>query len=170
MQSLALCRRAWALSRRELCLSQRRCSRGLSLQKEALGRLQREAEALTFRRIAIAMSGGVDSSVAALLLKQAGFNVFGIHMRNWEEEEEKGAHAGPTHCSSAQDLLDTKRTCDALGIELHQVRTNPKRETPARYIPSISHSVLRPEQLLRPEPRHVLFLRPADLTLFYNDR
>ena len=73
--------------------------------------------------IAVAMSGGVDSSVTAWLLKEAGYNIFGIHMQNWDEEEEKGMHAEVSgHCSSAQDLLDARRTCDLLGVELKLVR------------------------------------------------
>lgn len=102
-------------------LSHRQSSRRLCLEAEAVRAFQREAEALPFKKIAIAISGGVDSSVAALLLKRAGLDVFGIYMRNWDEEEEKGAYTGSTHCSSAQDQLDAKRTCEALGIELHQV-------------------------------------------------
>ena len=74
------------------------------------------------KRVAVAMSGGVDSSVVAHLLKSQGLDVFGIHMQNWDEEEERGVHAGPGHCSSAQDLLDVRTTCDKIGIELHQVR------------------------------------------------
>lgn len=67
------------------------------------------------------MSGGVDSSVAALLLQQAGYEIFGMHMRNWDEEEEKGEHRGPGVCSGAQDLADAKDTCRALGIEMQEV-------------------------------------------------
>ena len=75
------------------------------------------------RRIAVAMSGGVDSSVTAWLLKQAGHDVFGIHMRNWEEEEERGMHREVSgQCSSMQDLLDAARTCRALDIPLKEVR------------------------------------------------
>jgi tRNA(Ile)-lysidine synthase TilS/MesJ len=73
------------------------------------------------RPIAIAMSGGVDSSVAALFLKNAGYEIFAIHMQNWDEEEEKGVHNEPGVCSSAQDLLDVKRTCRILDIPLHEV-------------------------------------------------
>ena len=73
--------------------------------------------------IAVAMSGGVDSSVAAWLLKEAGHDVMGIHMINWDEDEEKGMHTEVSgHCSSAQDLLDARRTCDVLGIPFKQVR------------------------------------------------
>ena len=73
--------------------------------------------------IAVAMSGGVDSSVAAWLLRDAGFSVFGVHMVNWDQEEEQGMHAEASgHCSAAQDQLDARRTCDALGIQLKQVR------------------------------------------------
>jgi tRNA (5-methylaminomethyl-2-thiouridylate)-methyltransferase len=68
------------------------------------------------------MSGGVDSSVVAHLLKDQGLDVFGIHMQNWDEEEERGAHTGPGHCSSAQDLLDVRATCEHIGIELHHVK------------------------------------------------
>ncbi len=75
--------------------------------------------------VAIAMSGGVDSSVAALFLKNEGHEVFAIHMQNWDEEEEQGAHKGPGVCSSAQDLLDVKRTCRLLDIPLHEVFANP---------------------------------------------
>uniref|UniRef100_A0A7S0QQE7 tRNA-5-taurinomethyluridine 2-sulfurtransferase n=1 Tax=Cryptomonas curvata TaxID=233186 RepID=A0A7S0QQE7_9CRYP len=80
--------------------------------------------------VAIAMSGGVDSSVAALFLKNAGHEVFAIHMQNWDEEEEQGTHKGPGVCSSAQDLLDVKRTCRLLDIPLHEVGAHrtPRRD------------------------------------------
>lgn len=56
------------------------------------------------------MSGGVDSSVAALLLKEAGHEVIGVFMRNWEEEDEDGA------CTAQQDWEDVRAVCDVLGI------------------------------------------------------
>jgi hypothetical protein len=85
-------------------------------------RLLCSTDSLKGKRVAVAMSGGVDSSVVAHLLKAQGLDVFGIHMQNWDEEEERGVHVGPGHCSSAQDLLDVRATCDRIGMELHQVR------------------------------------------------
>lgn len=66
------------------------------------------------RRIIVAMSGGVDSAVTALLLKRAGHDVQGLFMHNWEEDE-----AG--YCTSAQDFQDARRVADELGIVLHRV-------------------------------------------------
>ena len=59
------------------------------------------------------MSGGVDSSVAALLLKQQGHAVRGLFMKNWEEDD------GTEYCTARQDLEDADRVCDKLGIALH---------------------------------------------------
>uniref|UniRef100_A0A7S4NK88 tRNA-5-taurinomethyluridine 2-sulfurtransferase n=2 Tax=Guillardia theta TaxID=55529 RepID=A0A7S4NK88_GUITH len=83
-------------------------------------RLQ-SASCVRHKTIAVALSGGVDSSVAALLLKRQGHKIFGIYMKNWEEEEEKGENKQVKHCSSAQDLLDVKSTCKQLDMELKQV-------------------------------------------------
>lgn len=66
-------------------------------------------------RIAVGISGGVDSSVAAYLLKQQGYDVFGIFMKNWEDSFSSG------YCSVEEDLEDAKDVCDTLGIELHTV-------------------------------------------------
>lgn len=57
------------------------------------------------------MSGGVDSSVAAFLLKEAGHHVSGIFMKNWEEEDED------TYCPAQKDMEDAKSVCDLLGID-----------------------------------------------------
>jgi len=61
------------------------------------------------------MSGGVDSSVAALLLHQAGHDVIGVFMNNWEETNEDGA------CTSERDWADVRAVCDVIGIPYYAV-------------------------------------------------
>jgi len=61
------------------------------------------------------MSGGVDSSVAALLLKQQGHQVAGVFMKNWEEDDTD------TFCPASQDMADAQAVCDQLGIELIRI-------------------------------------------------
>jgi tRNA-specific 2-thiouridylase len=61
------------------------------------------------------MSGGVDSSVAALLLKQQGYDVIGLFMKNWEDDDTD------EYCSSRQDLIDAASIADILGIPLEAV-------------------------------------------------
>ncbi len=62
------------------------------------------------KTVVVGMSGGVDSSVAALLLKQQGYNVIGLFMNNWEEKDDSG------ECSSADDFDDVRRVCAKLHI------------------------------------------------------
>ena len=64
--------------------------------------------------VIVGLSGGVDSSVAAFLLKQQNCHVEAVFMQNWQEQ-------GNDHCSSAQDLTDAKQVCDLLKIPLHTV-------------------------------------------------
>lgn len=59
------------------------------------------------------MSGGVDSSVSAYLLKQQGYTVEGLFMKNWDEDD------GTEYCSAKADLADAQMVCDTLGIKLH---------------------------------------------------
>lgn len=66
-------------------------------------------------RIVVGLSGGVDSSVAALLLVEQGHEVHGVFMKNWEDSHEVG------YCSAAEDLEDARSICDTLDIPLHQV-------------------------------------------------
>jgi len=61
------------------------------------------------------MSGGVDSSVAALLLLEQGYQVEGLFMKNWEEDDDAD------YCAAAKDLADAQAVCDQLGISLHSV-------------------------------------------------
>ncbi len=63
----------------------------------------------------VGLSGGVDSSVAALLLKERGYNVIGLFMLNWEETDANGA------CSAEEDFADVKRVCAALDVPYYSV-------------------------------------------------
>src|SRR4051812_39517809 len=67
------------------------------------------------KRIVVGMSGGVDSSVAALLLKQQGYDVVGLFMKNWEDDDDD------EYCSSRQDLIDAVSVADRIGIEIEAV-------------------------------------------------
>jgi len=69
----------------------------------------------TKHRIVVGLSGGVDSSVAAWLLKKAGHEVVGIFMKNWEDDDTD------EYCSSRQDLVDAASVADVVGIELQAV-------------------------------------------------
>jgi tRNA-uridine 2-sulfurtransferase len=66
-------------------------------------------------RIVVGMSGGVDSSVAALVLKRQGYQVVGLFMKNWEDDDDD------EYCSTRQDLVDVASVCDVIGIELEVV-------------------------------------------------
>ncbi|TDB56245.1 tRNA 2-thiouridine(34) synthase MnmA [Photorhabdus luminescens] len=67
------------------------------------------------KKVIVGMSGGVDSSVSAYLLQQQGYQVAGLFMKNWEEDDDE------EYCSAATDLADAQSVCDKLGIELHTV-------------------------------------------------
>lgn len=66
-------------------------------------------------KVIIGMSGGVDSSVSAFLLKEAGYQVEGVFMKNWEEDD------NDEYCAAAEDLADAQAVADKLGIELHTI-------------------------------------------------
>jgi len=67
------------------------------------------------KRVIVGMSGGVDSSVAALLLKQQGYRVSGLFMKNWEDDDTA------EYCSSREDLVDAVAVADRIGIEIDVV-------------------------------------------------
>jgi tRNA-specific 2-thiouridylase len=67
------------------------------------------------KRIVVGMSGGVDSSVAALLLKQQGHQVSGLFMKNWEDDDTD------EYCSSREDLVDAVAAAERIGIEIDVV-------------------------------------------------
>lgn len=66
-------------------------------------------------KIIVGLSGGVDSAVAGYLLKQQGYDVEAMFMKNWEEDDTE------VYCSAAQDLADAQQVCDQLDIPLHSV-------------------------------------------------
>ncbi|QDP40700.1 tRNA 2-thiouridine(34) synthase MnmA [Radiobacillus deserti] len=66
-------------------------------------------------RVVVGMSGGVDSSVAALLLKQQGYDVVGIFMKNWDDTDENGV------CTATEDFSDVVRVCNQLDIPYYSV-------------------------------------------------
>lgn len=63
--------------------------------------------------VIVGMSGGVDSSVSALLLKEQGYKVEGLFMKNWDEDD------GTDYCTAKEDLADAQGVANALGIKLH---------------------------------------------------
>jgi len=65
------------------------------------------------QRVVLGLSGGVDSAVAALLLKERGADVHALHMTNWDDED--------GYCTAAEDLQDARRVCEQLDIPLHHV-------------------------------------------------
>ncbi len=67
------------------------------------------------KRVVVGMSGGVDSSVTALLLKQQGYDVIGLFMKNWEDDDDG------EYCSSRQDLIDAVSVADNIGIPIEAV-------------------------------------------------
>jgi len=66
-------------------------------------------------RVIVGLSGGVDSAVAALLLKQQGYEVAGLFMKNWEDDDRDG------HCAAEDDYKEARRVCEVLEIPLHAV-------------------------------------------------
>ncbi|MGN0961446.1 MAG: 7-cyano-7-deazaguanine synthase, partial [Christensenellales bacterium] len=66
-------------------------------------------------KVIVGMSGGVDSSVAAALLIEQGYEVIGLFMHNWEEDDENEV------CSAVTDYEDVKRVCNKLGIPYYTV-------------------------------------------------
>ncbi len=67
------------------------------------------------KRVILGMSGGVDSSVSALLLKEAGYEVIGLFMKNWDEKDEYGV------CTATEDSEDARKVANQLGIPYYSI-------------------------------------------------
>ncbi|MBU3735497.1 MAG: tRNA 2-thiouridine(34) synthase MnmA [Methylobacterium sp.] len=67
------------------------------------------------QRVVVGLSGGVDSSVTALLLKQQGYDVVGLFMKNWEDDDTED------YCPARQDLIDAAAVADRIGIDIEAV-------------------------------------------------
>ena len=66
-------------------------------------------------KVVVGLSGGVDSSVSAWLLKEQGYAVIGLFMKNWEDDDDS------EYCSSRQDFIDATAVADVIGIDIEAV-------------------------------------------------
>ena len=67
------------------------------------------------KKVVIGMSGGVDSSVAAWMLKEQGYEVVGLFMKNWEDDDDS------EYCSTRQDWIDAASVADVVGVDIEAV-------------------------------------------------
>ena len=67
------------------------------------------------KTVVVGLSGGVDSAVSAYLLKKQGYEVIGLFMKNWEDDDDI------EYCSSRQDLIDATAVADVIGIDIEAV-------------------------------------------------
>ncbi len=81
-------------------------------------------------RVVVGMSGGVDSSVTALLLKEQGYDVIGIFMKNWDDTDENG------FCTATEDYKDVAAVADQIGIPYYSV--NFEKSTGTAYLSTFS--------------------------------
>ena len=77
------------------------------------------------KRVVLGLSGGVDSAVAAYLLKKQGYEVIGVFMRNWDSQLNNDILGNPTNdndiCPQEQDYEDAKKASEIIGIELKRI-------------------------------------------------
>ena len=106
------------------------------------------------QKIIVGMSGGVDSSVAAWLLKEQGHAVEGLFMKNWEQDDKPG------FCAAAADLADAQAVCDLLNIPLHSVNFSEQ------YWQQVFQAVLDEYQLARTPNPDVLCNREIKFDAF----
>ena len=107
-------------------------------------------------RVVVGMSGGVDSSVAAYLMKQQGHEVLGVFINNWEEKDDRGV------CTSQKDWDDVRRVCDVIDIPYYSV--NFAREYKERVF---AHFLEEYQKCRTPNP-DVLCNREIKFNVFLN--
>lgn len=89
------------------------CNRSMPSNQATSALGQGPRPAANAPKVIVGMSGGVDSAVAAYLLMQQGFQVEGLFMKNWDEDD------GTEYCTAITDLADAEQVCQRLGIKLH---------------------------------------------------
>src|SRR2546428_7475095 len=113
---------------------------------------------MTSERIVVGMSGGVDSSVAALLLKHQGFDVVGLFMKNWEDDDDD------EYCSTREDLIDCASVAEVIGVDLEVVNFSAeyKDRIFSRFLAESSAGrTPNPDVLCNTEIKFRAFLDPA---------
>lgn len=110
------------------------------------------------KTVVVGMSGGVDSSVSALLLKQQGYNVIGIFMKNWEEKDPSGI------CTSTKDYEDVVRVCEQIGIPYYSFNfvKEYRQEVFAHFLEELKNGYTpNPDILCNREIKFKVFLEKA---------
>lgn len=108
--------------------------------------------------VVVGMSGGVDSSVSALLLKLQGYRVIGLFMKNWEEQDENGV------CTSATDYEDVRRVCEHIDIPYYTVNfvKEYRAQVFAQFIEDLKRGLTpNPDILCNREIKFKVFLEKA---------
>jgi len=97
------------------------------------------------KKIAIAMSGGVDSSVTAVLLKKKGYDVIGISMQLWNYTQDEDSSFG--NCCSLEDIYEARRIADTFGFPFYTV--NLEKDFSAGVVDYLSHHTCMERHLIR---------------------
>lgn len=110
------------------------------------------------KTVIVGMSGGVDSSVSALLLKQQGYRVIGLFMKNWEEQNEEGI------CTSAHDYDDVRKVCEQINIPYYAINFVEEYRTQvfAQFVEDYKQGLTpNPDILCNQEIKFKVFLEKA---------
>ena len=110
-------------------------------------------------KVMVGLSGGVDSSVSALLLQQQGFEIEGLFMKNWEEDDTD------SYCAAEEDVKDAQAICDKIGIKLNTVNFSIEywEEVFERFVKEYSEGLTpNPDILCNREIKFKAFLEHCD--------